>query len=198
MSGTIATAGTFGAGDLLTAVFTGCTRANEVLDGSLDVAIATYDELPGDAYLLTATLTETGLARNAGGNTYTGDGMIEVSHDYRYTSQGFTYLDASATSFTVGQGGIDRLLSGASVNGEIIASAPPVTIVRASSGSLSSPAIDGDYAYQSITPDTFVFDADPATGPTSGELQVTASDGSVLTICRDRRAERSARRGLRR
>jgi hypothetical protein len=182
VSGTIASAGTFSAGDLLTAAFTSCARAGEVLDGSLDVAIATYDELPGDAYLLTATVTETGLARNAGGNTYTGDGVIDVSHDYRYTSQGFTYLNATATSFTVGQGGVDRLLSGASVYGEIMASAPPVTIVRSSSGSVSSPAIDGDYVYQSVTPDTFVFDADPATGPVSGALQVTASDGSILTI----------------
>ncbi len=182
VSGTIATAGTFGAGDLLTAAFTGCARAGEVLDGSLDVAIATYDELPGDVYLLTATVTETGLARNAGGNTYTGEGVIDVSHDYRYTSQGFTYLGATAMSFTVSQGGVDRLLSDASVNGEIIASAPPVTIVRSSSGSVSSPAIDGDYVYQSLTADTFVFDADPATGPMSGALQVTASDGSILTI----------------
>lgn len=182
VSGSIATAGVYTAGDALSADFSGCARTGEVLDGVLEVAISGYEELPGDAYQLTGTVTETGFGRNAGGNTYTGDGVLDVSHDYRYTSQGLTSFSGSAATFTVGRGGIDRTLSGVSVNSEIIAGPPPVTIVRDSSGSLSSPVLDGDFSYQSITPDSFLFDADAETGPFSGELRVTASDGSTVTI----------------
>lgn len=40
----------------------------------------------------------------------------------------------------------------------------------------------GDYAYQSITPDVFLLDADSTTGPFNGETLVTADDGSTLAI----------------
>jgi len=182
VSGTVATAGAFAAGDLVAADFNGCARSGEELNGTAEMAIASFDELPGDAYLATGTVTETGFQRIAGGLTYTGTGVSNSSYDFRYTSQGFTYLSASTTTFTVGHDGIDRVVTGASVDAEIILGPPPVTIVRNSSGNLSSPAIEGNFNYVSITPDSFLFDADPATGPYSGELRVTASDGSTVTI----------------
>ena len=56
------------------------------------------------------------------------------------------------------------------------------TVTRSSAGALTSAALDGSFNYESIIPDSFLFDTDPNTGPFSGELLVTASDGSTLRI----------------
>ena len=68
------------------------------------------------------------------------------------------------------------------MDAQIVTGAPPVTITRSSAGAITGVALDGSFDYESIVPDSFVFDADPSTGPFSGELLVTASDGSTLRI----------------
>lgn len=182
VSGFIGTAGTYSADDLLAANYTACRHGGEVLDGQMDLTVTSWVEKPGDAFQLTATVVDSGLVRDAGGNAFTGTGTIEASHDQAYTTTGVVYLDASANSFTIGSDNVDRQLSGPTVSAEISIGQVPVTIARESSGSITSPALDGSFSYVSIVADTFVFDTDPNTGPYTGELLVTASDGSTLRI----------------
>jgi len=182
VSGFIDTAGTFSANDLLSASYTGCRHGDEVLDGLMDVTVNSYVEKPGDAFQLAATIVDNALIRDAGGSAYTGTGTISGSYDRSYTTTGVTYMDASATTFTIGSDAVDRQLSAPSVSAQVNGGQPPVTVTRDSSGSITSPALTGSFAYQSIIPDTFVFDTDPNTGPYEGEMLVTASDGSTLRI----------------
>jgi hypothetical protein len=132
---------------------------------------------------VTGSATATGLERTAAGNVYDGYGDFDTSYDFRFTSPGFIYVSSSSTSFTVGHGGIDRWLSNATADTVITLGPPPLTVSRSSTGSVAVVGVlAGNYAYQSITPDMFQLDADTATGPFSGELLITASDGSTLTI----------------
>jgi hypothetical protein len=182
VSGFINAAGTYSANDLLAANFASCRHGEEVLDGQMDLTVNSWAEKPGDAFLLTATVINTALVRDGGGNAFTGTGTIETSNDRAYTTTGVVYLNASASAFTIGSDNVDRQLSSPTVSAEINIGQPPATISRLSSGSITSPALNGSFSYQSIVADTFVFDSDPTTGPYIGELLVTASDNSTLRI----------------
>lgn len=182
ISGFIGTAGTYGADDMLLATFNACSRGGEILNGPMDIAVTSFAATPGDAYLFTGSVAQDGLERDAGGITISGTGSFDTSYDFRFTTQGFVYMSASATSFSVEVDGVVRQLAGPNVNAEIVAGAPPVQVTRTSFGALTSPLLDGSVDYQSIVPDTFLFDDSPDTGPFSGELLVAASDGSTLRI----------------
>ena len=182
VAGFIDTAGTYGADDLLAASYATCRHGGEILDGQMDLTVNSFVEKPGDAFQLTATVVDSALLRDAGGNVFTGTGTIDVSHDMAYTTNGVTYMTGSATTFMIGSDNVDRQLSMPTVSAEISIGQVPVTISRTSSGSITSPALDGSFVYASIVADTFDFDADPNTGPYSGELLVTASDDSTLHI----------------
>ena len=182
VSGFIANAGTYSPDDHLVTSFAGCARAGEIVTGVMDLAIADFNLGAGDAYWFNGSVILDGLERNAGGATYAGTGSYVFVYDYRFTSLDFVHAVALAPSLTISAGGLDRLLSAAGVDAQIIAGAPPVTITRSSAGAIRSARLDGSFDYESIIPDSFVFDADPTTGPSSGELLVTASDGSTLRI----------------
>jgi len=182
VSGFIENAGTYGFGDALDTTFSACARGGEVLDGKLDFAVRSYDQLPGDAYALVSDAVETGFERQFGGATFSGSGVIEMSYDFRFTSPGITTASAWSSSFTVTAGGIDHVVSPVSVTADIFLGPPPLTASRFSTGTFSVPGLDGEFIYQSLTADTLVLDADPATGPVSGELLVTASDGSSVKL----------------
>ena len=182
VSGFIANAGAYSADDHLLTSFAACARAGEIVTGVMDLTIADFSVGAGDAYGFIGSVTLDGLERNAGGATYAGTGSYEITYDYRLTSPDFVHAVASAPSVTISAGGLDRLLSAAGVNAEIVVGAPPVTITRSSAGAIASAALVGSFDYESIVPDSFLFDSDPTTGPFSGELLVTASDGSTLRI----------------
>ena len=182
VSGFIANAGTYSPDDHLVTSFAGCARAGEIVTGVMDLTIADFNVGAGDAYWFNGSVILDGLERNAGGATYAGTGSYVFVYDYRFTSADFVHAVALAPSLTISAGGLDRLLSAAGVDAQIIAGAPPVTITRSSAGAIRSARLDGSFDYESIIPDSFVFDADPTTGPSSGELLVTASDGSTLRI----------------
>jgi hypothetical protein len=182
VAGHVAAAGTYSPDDLLATMFTGCARGGEVLDGPMDLTITGFNQLAGDAYLVTAGVEQSGFVRNVDGNPYVGTGSFDTSYDFRYTSPGFVYMTSTANTFVVAQTWYERTLTSPGVTAEIVAGPPPVTVVRSSSGRLASNFLDGTFDYESVVPDSFLFDSDPATGPFSGELLVTAGDGSTLRI----------------
>jgi hypothetical protein len=182
VSGSIAAAGTFSANDRLNGAFTDCVRGMEELDGGIDVTVSSFDEAPGNTYLVAATATETDLLRFVGGSCYMGNGTFDTSYDLLYSNPGFVYVDSSATTFNVWSGGRSQTLAGAVVNAQIAVGQQPVLITRDSSGTVTSEDLVGSFAYQSVIPDVFQLDEDAATGPHSGELLVTASDGSTMTM----------------
>jgi hypothetical protein len=182
VSGSIAAAGTFDANDRLDATFTDCVRGGEELDGGIDVTVSSFDEAPGGVYLVAATATETDLLRFIGGSCYRGNGTFNTSYDLRYSNPGFVYVDSSASTFNVWSGGRDQTLAGAVVNAQIDVGQQPVLVTRESSGTITSEDLTGSFAYLSIVPDVFLLDEDSATGPHAGELLVSASDGSTMTM----------------
>ena len=182
VSGFIGTAETFSSNDMLLTTFAGCGRNNELLNGQMDFNVSSFTANSEDMYQVSGSVTEASLERTAAGNTYIGAGVFGISYDHRFTSSTFVFASANSPSFTIGYGGVDRFLSDASVSAEISIGTSPVTISRSSSGVLASVALSSDLVYQSVIPDEFVFDEDPATGPFSGELLVTADDGSMLRI----------------
>jgi hypothetical protein len=182
VSGSIAAAGTFSANDRLDATLTDCVRGMEELDGEIDVTVGSFDETPGGAYLVAATATATGLLRYIGGSCYRGNGTFDTSYDLLYSNTGFVSIASSASTFNVWSGGRDQTLGGAAVNAQIDIGQQPVTVTRDSSGTITSEDLTGSFAYQSVIPDVFVLDDNSATGPYSGELRVTAGDGSTMTM----------------
>jgi hypothetical protein len=185
VSGSVASAGLFSGGDSLSAAYTGCGgNGSNLLGGQLDFVVSSYTEAPGSTdpvttpFQVTGAVTATDLERTALGNVYTGSGAVETSYDYQLTSPSFVFVSASSPSFTVGHNGVDRLLTDAGVSAEITIG----VISRSSSGRLTSDALFGAYSYQSLSADMFGVDGDPATGPFSGELLVTADDGGMLAI----------------
>jgi len=182
VSGSVATAGTFSFGDILNVTFGDCARGGEMVNGELEFFIRSYDQAPGDAYSVVSDVVETGFERTFAGAVFTGSGALETSHDYRFTSQGIVLANAWSASFNVAFDGLDQVVSPISVSAEIILGPPPVTVSRFSTGIFAAPGLGGEFVYQSLTADTLVLDSDPATGPSSGELRVTASDGSNVTV----------------
>jgi hypothetical protein len=182
VSGFIANPGTYSPDDNLVTSFAACARSGEIVNGVMDLTIVDFTRGAADVYWFNGSVTLDFLERNAGGATYAGTGSYDLVYDFRLTSPGLVDAVALTPSLTISAGGSDRLLSGAGVDAEIVAGAPPVTITRSSAGALTSAALDGSFNYESIIPDSFLFDTDPNTGPFSGELLVTASDGSTLRI----------------
>jgi hypothetical protein len=183
VSGTIASAGTYGAGDAMVAAFTNCRFLQELLDGPIEFTVASYEQASGDAYLVSGSGTEPCLTRTTGDLSYNGCGDFETTYDGRFTSPSFVYFTATSADFTIAYDGMDRYLSNASVSGEI-EFGPDLFVVirRTSSGSFGGPGLGGRYAYESLVPDTLLYPGNSTIGPHSGELRVTADDGSTLTI----------------
>ena len=183
VSGTIASVGTYGAGDAMVAAFTNCRFLQELLDGPIEFTVASYEQASGDAYLVSGGGTEPCLTRTTGDLSYNGCGDFETTYDGRFTSPSFVYFTATSADFTIAYDGMDRYLSNASVSGEI-EFGPDLFVVirRTSSGSFGGPGLGGRYAYESLVPDTLLYPGNSTIGPHSGELKITAGDGSTLTI----------------
>jgi hypothetical protein len=182
VSGTKASTDVYTTGDQLTATFTSCARAQEVLNGDMDVTVASFGRSDGGTFYVTAAITETDLIRTIGGTCFTGSGTFDTSYDWMFTSAGIVYVSSMATDFSIIAGGRGQQLTNAQASAEITVSQQPIMISRESAGSLTSDAIDGTFSYQSLFPAVFNLDDDPATGPYSGELLVTATDGSTLNM----------------
>jgi hypothetical protein len=144
------------------------------------MSVLTYASSPVDAYKLTATATENDLLRFIDGSCHSGTGTFNTLYDYVYTTTGAVHIQSSASSFMVWSGGVNRTVTGAIVNTDFMVGQPPVLISRSSSGSVTSADLVGSFTYQSITPDVLVLDNNSATGPSSGDLLVTAGDGSTM------------------
>jgi hypothetical protein len=182
VSGSVATSGTFTASDQLDATFMGCTRSNEILDGSLDVTVSSYVQSAGDAYRLTGVATQTDLRRFTGGSCFIGSGSFDTTYDHMYSMTGLVQASSTANMFTISAGGRGQVLSNASVTGDVSIGQPFATVSRSSSGSVTSDDLAGNFDYESIVADVFIMDEDPATGPFTGELLVTAADNSAMLM----------------
>lgn len=182
VSGSIATAGAFSANDQLNANFIGCTRNNEGLEGEMNVAVSSFLETSGDAYLLTGTVAQNDLLRFIDGSCHAGTGTFNTSYDFVYSSTGHVGMDNSASEFDVWSGGRSQTLSDATVTAQIMIGQQPVTVTRTSSGTITSEDLDGSFGYESVSPDVFLIDGDSGTGPYSGELLVTGRDDSSIRI----------------
>jgi hypothetical protein len=182
VSGFKATTNTFSANDQLTTIFDVCEHGEEVLSGEMNFTVNSFDQPPGDAYVVTGTVSETDLHRTFGGNCFSGLGTFDTSYDFVFTSTGIIYMDSSTTSFIVSAGGRSQQLSGAMVDAQIMLGEPPLTVTRQSFGSVTSEDLDGRFSYQSVSPDVFLLDESAATGPYSGELMVTAGDNSTMRM----------------
>lgn len=182
VSGFKATTNTYSSGDSLDAQFGACIRGGERLDGSMALSIASFDETPGDAYVVAATVTESNLQRVFGGSCFTGIGTFDTNYDFMFTTTGLIQANSATADFGVWTGGRSQQLSGASVSAEISVGQQPVVVTRVSSGVMSGTDISGSFSYQSIVPDQFISDTDSATGPFAGELLVTAADNSSMRM----------------
>lgn len=183
VSGTIASAGTYSAGDAMVAAFTNCRFLRELLDGPIEFTVASYEQGSDETYLVSGSGTEPCLRRTTGDLSYTGCGDFETNYDGRFTSPSFVYFSATSADFTIAFDDMDRYLSNASVSGEIEFGPDAIVVIRrTSSGSFRAPGLDGQYAYESLVPDTLLFPGNTTSGPFNGELTVTAGDGSTLTI----------------
>jgi hypothetical protein len=181
VSGSKLTATTFSPGDVLDAKYAACARGNGTLDGSLVFTVDSFEKATLDAYMLTGTAVETGLKRTVD-NCFSGTGTFDSMVDYRFTSPPTIYASSSAASFTVEAGGRGQQLADAAVNTQIDMTIIGTVVKRASSGSFTSEEVSGVMTYESIVPDEFVLDTSIDTGPYTGELLVTASDGSSLRL----------------
>ncbi|MEE4161492.1 MAG: hypothetical protein V2I25_03230, partial [Woeseiaceae bacterium] len=183
VSGTIASAGTYSAGDAMVAAFTNCRFLGELLDGPIEFTVASYEQGSDETYLVSGSGTEPCLRRTTGDLSYTGCGDFETNYDGRFTSPSFVYFSATSADFTIAFDDMDRYLSNASVSGEIEFGPDAIVVIRrTSSGSFRAPGLGGQYAYESLIPDSLLFPGNTTIGPFNGELKVTAGDGSTLTI----------------
>ncbi|MDH3615640.1 MAG: hypothetical protein OEQ90_04130 [Gammaproteobacteria bacterium] len=182
VSGAISAAGAFSANDQLNADFIGCTRDNEGLEGEMNVAVSSFTETSGDAYLVTGTVAQDDLLRFIDGSCHAGTGTFNTSYDFVFSTTGLVDMDSSASEFSVWSGGRSQTLNGATVNAQIMVGQQPVTVTRTSSGTVTSEDLDGSFGYVSVSPDVFLIDGDAATGPYSGELLVSGRDNSSIRM----------------
>ena len=182
LSGFKALTNTYSSGDSLDAVFDACTRDGEKLDGSMALSIASFDETPGDAYVVSATVVESGLRRVFGGNCFIGNGTFDTNHDFMFATTGFIQMSSASADFNVWAGGRSQQLAEAGASAQIMVGQLPAVVTRASSGVMTSPELSGSFGYQSVIPDEFYADNDGTTGPYTGELLVTAADNSSMRM----------------
>jgi hypothetical protein len=182
VSGSKAAADGFTAADHLATVFTACARGGEELNGGMDFTVASFARGSGIAFQVSGTATETGLIRTMGGSCFTGSGTFDTSHDAFFTTPGVTHSESTAASFEVSAGGRSQHLVNASNTADIPITQLPVVVSRSSTGSLTGTDITGSYDYETLSPALFHLDEDPATGPFSWELLVTAVDGSTMRM----------------
>ncbi len=173
---------TYSSGDSLDATFDACTRGGEKLDGSMSLSIASFDETPGDAYVVSATVVESSLRRVFGGACFAGTGTFDTNYDFVFTTTGFIYANSSSADFNVWAGGRSQQLTVPSVSAQITVGQQPVVVTRTSSGVMTSPDLAGSFSYLSVIPDEFYADNDGTTGPYAGELLVTAADNSSMRM----------------
>lgn len=169
-------------GDNLDATFAACRRGLEQLDGAMQFAVSAFDGAPGDAYVVSGSVVESGLQRVFLGYCFSGNGSFDTMHDFYLTTTGVIYSNSSAADFQVSSGGRSQQLTNAGVSAQITAGQPPSIVSRASSGVMTSGALNGSFGYLSIVPDEFVTDDDPMTGPYAGVMQVTAADNSSMRM----------------
>jgi hypothetical protein len=184
VSGNIAIAGTFTEGDFVSAEFMNCVdQFDAVLDGPLEFTVASYELLDPDIglYRVSGDASAPCLERTADGLTYNGCGDFETSHDGAQWPPGGT-LTASSADFTVAFDDMDRYVSNAAVSTNTLIGPPWIMVERSASGSFGAPGLGGRYSYESLIPDTYMVDNDPATGPSDGVLKVTSDDGSSVSI----------------
>ena len=182
VSGSIATAGTFSANDYLDVTFSNCVHSFEELDRRMELTVNSYAQTPGDGYLVTATATEFDFLRFIGGSCYSGTGTFDTSYNSVYATTGLVNIENTASRFDVWAGGRTQTLGGAYVSVQISVGQQPTRVTRQSSGTITSDDLVGSFAYNSVSPDVFVVDQFSETGPYSGELLVTAGDGSTMTM----------------
>jgi hypothetical protein len=181
ISGFIANAGTYTAGDQLSAIFSACVRdpsGSPVDSGQLDVQIDSYQSAP---LVQSGSATFIGLERTVDGNTVTSLGTLDQSVEI--IGGATLEFDSSAMAFVLIDGLVLRGLSNVQSNSLIDISVPaPRPLTLNYSGTLATTALPGTFDYSVVVPIVSVLDDDPATGPTAGETLITADDDSTVTI----------------
>ena len=182
VSGIKAVETTFGPGDDLSVSFDACDGFWESLFGAMEFSIGSFDDVPDGFYVVSGTVVESSLQRVHGGTCFTGTGTVNISFDAMFTAIPYHYANSSTSDFTVSAGGRSQHLTGASVNAEFVFPMAPAIVTRESYGVMTGTDLAGSFSYQSLIPDEFTDDDDPATGPHAGELLVTAADNSSMRM----------------
>jgi hypothetical protein len=106
--------------------------------------------------------------------SYVGSGILDADFDYQQYF-GPLYVNGAASTFSIGHGDVTSTLSDASVN-----DSSSVDFGRHSSyaGRLVSDRLDGAFSFESISAYAWI----GAGSPYSGELLITADDGSTVRI----------------
>jgi hypothetical protein len=187
ISGFIAAVGTYTTGDLLDASFNSCVSPRDTLSGSLVVTVDDFAGAPNSLYRFEgrAILGNFELI-DAGGNRVTGNGSVTSASD---TTAVPTLEVITLTSSTTGlvltdNSFISRTVSAADrdVEVDLSSGAPPYVATTSTSGTLTSDLVGGPYTYATGAPFVTTLDTDPATGSSSGDLLVTATDGTSVRL----------------
>jgi hypothetical protein len=181
VSGTKSDPMTFSPGDDLNVIYDACDGNAETMLGMMTFSVGSYDAPSESTYAVSGSVVESSLQRVFGATCFTGTGTFDMDFDF-YTTAGVHSRASSTTDFTVSAGGRSQRLTGASVNAEIFYLPVPIMVTRESSGVMTGTDLTGSFRYQSVSPDEFFADEDPATGPYAGELLITAADDSSMRM----------------
>lgn len=181
VSGSVQVAGTYTTGDTLDATFNDCISPQGTNNGQMLVNVAAYTQLTTNTYVFNGTATLTAFERTLGATpTFTANGTL--SHSWDATSvPPLLQVQTQAANFQIQEGVVERRLSNALNQADILVSPPGVTEVDAA-GILRTSLLDGAYNYLTVESLVTTSDNDPATGPGAGALKVIAADGSSVTL----------------
>lgn len=181
VSGFVANAETFTANDSLSGVLTDCLGA---WTGQVDIIVSSFTEESTEMPAMTppfqvvGTMTLTNLEYVGPDVTYVGSGTLETDFDYQQYF-GPIVVNGSASTFAVEHGDVVQTLSDASVSlwGSIDGASGSYA------GRLASDRLEGEYSFESISGYAWFPWGNQSTGsPYSGELLITADDGSTVRI----------------
>ena len=185
VSGFIASAGTYSQGDQLDTTFANsCTRGPTTFDGQMDVTVDDFQGTPGGSFRFSGSAALTNLQLAGTEGVFTANGNIDSSYDVGFTTPGSVLISATAAAFTLEDGAVTRNLTSAQADlvVDISTPPPPYPVTSTPSGTLQTTALPGTYTYATAVPLESLLDTDPTTGPSAGEVIVTAEDLSTLRI----------------
>jgi hypothetical protein len=182
ISGFIAVAGNYSAGDQLDTSMNDCANAQFSLSGPLFVTVTDFQGMPNSLYRFEGNATLAGLQRLADGMALTAIGTLTTTNDAGFTEAQVISVDSSTNGVLLQADGVSRIVSAVTSSVRIDVSVIPVVATTSPSGTLVSDLVGGPYRYEIGAPLVTTVDNDPATGPSSGDVLVTATDDSSVHI----------------